>query len=99
MLDIKGREDDLYPNGVVDIEPYLTAVPYDDLQGLALIPDAPPTNVYLSGDGSFTHVLYRCNKSNVYLVIVVKMNPDDVLGHYVLHLGAEYGLETKKPEA
>lgn len=98
MLDIIGREDDLFPDGVIDIEPYLTVVPESDLQGMSLIPDAPPTNVYLSGDGQFTHVLYRLNRSNVYLVVVVKMKPDDVLGHYVVDLGKEYGL-TNPPDA
>lgn len=99
MLDIKGREDDLYPEGVIDVEPYLTVVPDNDLEGMSLIPGAPPANVYLSGDGQFTHVLYRLNRSNVYLVVVVKMKPDDVLGHYVLDLGKEYGLTTKNLDA
>jgi hypothetical protein len=66
---------------------------------MSLIPDVPPANVYLSGDGQFTHVLYRLNRSNVYLVVVVKVKPDDVLGHYVLDLGKEYGLTTKNPDA
>ena len=99
MLEIKGREDDLYPDGVIDIEPYLEVIPDGDLEGMSLIAEAPPTNVYLSGDGQCTHVLYRLNRSNVYLVVVVKMKPDDVLGHYVLDLGKEYGLTTKNPDA
>ena len=90
MLEITGHEDDLYPKGVIDIEPYLQSVPGDDLQGTALVPGSGPAAVYLSGDGQFTHVLYRCNRSNVYLVVVVKMNPDDVFGHYVLDLGGDH---------
>ena len=94
MLDITGREDDVYPDGVIDIEPYVEAIADSDLKGVGLIPGAPPTNVYLAGDGRYTHVLYRCNRSNVYLVVVVSMKPDDVYGHYVLDLGKEYGLDS-----
>lgn len=94
MLDITSREDDVYPEGVIDIETYLAAIHKDDLQGMTLIPAAPPANVYLSGDGRFTHVLYRCDRSNVYLVVVIQMDPDDVFGHYVLDLGAEYGIRS-----
>jgi len=94
MLEITRREDDLYPRGVIDIVPYLEAIPEEDLQGMRLIPDTPPAHVYQSSDGRFAHVLYRLNRSNVYLVVVVKANPDDVAGHYVLSLGEQQNSRT-----
>ena len=91
MLEITSREDDVYTEGVIDVEPYVAAIPESDLDGMRLLPDAPPAAVYLSGDGRFNHILYPCNRSNVYLVIIVKIRPDDVVGHYVLALGKECG--------
>jgi hypothetical protein len=91
MIDIKGREDEVYPDGVLDLDPYLRAVAAK-IEPLQLLPDAPPAAVYHSPDGSFDHVLYPCNRSNVYLVVVVAPDDDRVHGHYVLDLGREYGL-------
>jgi hypothetical protein len=82
MIDIKGREDVAHPAGVIDLAPYLRAVGAD-IAPLALIADAPPAAVYTCG-GRFDHVLYPCDRSNVYLVVVVTRH--DVHGHYVLDL-------------
>jgi hypothetical protein len=91
MVDIKGREDEVYPDGVLDLGPYLQAVEAN-IEPLHLLSDAPPAAVYHSPDGGFDHVLYPCNRSNVYLVVVVAPDDDRVHGHYVLDLGREYGL-------
>jgi hypothetical protein len=93
MLDITGREDDVHPEGVIDFDSYLAAIPDGDLNGARLIGDAPPELVYLGGDGRFTHVLYRCTTPNVFLVVIIQHHPDDVFGHFLLDLNAEYGLE------
>jgi hypothetical protein len=93
VVDITGRESDGQPEGVIDIDPYLAAVPRGDLQGAELIADSPPAMVYRTKDGSFDHVLYRCNRRNVFLVIVVRLRPDRVHGHYLLDLNKEYGLQ------
>jgi hypothetical protein len=83
MVDIKGREDEVHPDGVLDLDPYLRAVEAD-LEPLRLLPDAPPAAVYHSPDGGFDHVLYPCNRSNVYLVVVVAPDDGRVHGHHVL---------------
>ena len=89
MTDIRGRENVLNAEGVLDLEPYLKAIPASDLGGLALLSAAPPAGVYRSEDGQFDHVLYPLNRSNVYLVIVVGLCPDRVVGHRILDLRQE----------
>jgi hypothetical protein len=83
MVNITGREDVVQPAGVIDLEPYLRAVE-DDIAPLELLPDRPPSAVYRSSDDRFDHVLYPCNRSNVYLVVVVAIADDRVHGHIVL---------------
>lgn len=90
MVDIKGREDVVDDEGVLDLEPYLLAAEAG-IAPLELLSDAPPAAVYRSADGRFDHVLYPCNRSNVYLVVVVALGDDRVFGHYVLDLEREYG--------
>jgi hypothetical protein len=92
VVDISGREDAVQPDGVIDVEPYLAAIPAGDYGALTLVPDVPPAAVYRTGNGRFDHVLYALNRSNVYLVIIVELDPDRVLGHYILDLSAEYGI-------
>jgi hypothetical protein len=91
MIDIKGREDEIHPDGVLDLDPYLRAVEAN-IEPLQLLSDTPPAAVYHSPDGGFDHVLYPINRSNVYLVVVVAPDDDRVHGHYVLDLAREYGL-------
>ena len=92
MIDIKDREDVVQPEGVIDLAPYIEAIPDSDLIGVGLLSAAPPSAVYRASDGRFDHVLYPCNRSNVYLVIVVALAPDRVYGHCILDLNREYGL-------
>jgi hypothetical protein len=91
MLDIKGREGEVYPQGVMDLQPYLRALKRE-IAPLELLPDRPPAAVYQCSDGRFDQVLYPCNRSNVYLVVVVAVRDDRVHGHFVLDLAQEYGL-------
>jgi hypothetical protein len=89
MVDISGRED-LVSDGVIDFGPYLRAAE-PGIAPLELLSDTPPAAVYRSADGRFDHVLYPCNRSNVYLVVVVALRDDRVHGHHVLDLKKEYG--------
>jgi hypothetical protein len=93
MIDIKGREDEMQPEGVIDLEPYLDVIPDDDLGGMRLRSGVPPAAVYRAGDGRFDHVLYPCNRSNVYVVIVIQLRPERIFGHFILDLAEEYGLD------
>ena len=87
MVDIKGREDVVYPDGVLDLDPYLRAA---DIAPLELLSDAPHAAVYHSDE--FDHVLYPCNRSNVYMVVVIALDEDRIHGHYILDLNREYDL-------
>jgi len=84
MEEITGREDEAQPGGVMDVVPYLRELGSESLDGLELIQDEPPAAVYRTGDRRFNHVLYKCNRSNVYAVLVVSMDPEEVVGHFVL---------------
>jgi hypothetical protein len=91
MVDIKGREDVADADDVLALDPYLREAEAG-IAPLELLSDAPPAAVYRSGDGRFEQVLYPCNRSNVYLVIVVALGEGRVLGHHVLDLKREYSL-------
>lgn len=86
MRDITGKEDELYADGVIDVEPYLRKLGPENLTGFELMPDQAPAAVYASSDGRVNHVLYKCNRSNVYAVIVIQANIGQIYGHYVLDL-------------
>src|SRR5687768_15131268 len=93
MVDINGREDLVSSEGVIDLEPYLRAAE-SSMVPVELLPDVPPSAVYRTSDDRFDHVLYRCNRSNMYMVVVVALRQDDVYGHYLLDLGKEYDVST-----
>ena len=90
MVDIKGREDLFHPDGVLELQSYLRAA-QADIAPLELLADVPPSAVYLTADRRFDHVLYPCDRSNVYLVVVVVADAF-VYGHFVLDLQEEHGL-------
>jgi hypothetical protein len=91
MVDIKGREDVVHSDGVIDLAPYLSAAAAS-IAPLQLLSDVPPTAVYHSPDRGFDHVLYPCNRSNTYMVVVVVPSAGAVHGHYVIDLESEFGL-------
>lgn len=49
--------------------------------------------VYENDERTFRHILLFCDKKNRYAVIVVDMTNGSILGHYLLDLNEEYGLE------
>ena len=52
-------------------------------------------HVYLTGDKKHTHVLFNWGEPNLFLTIVVRHDPDLILGYYLLDLNQEYGLHPK----
>jgi hypothetical protein len=89
---ITGQEAMLYPNGVIDIAPYVRAVPPQDLAGYG-IPDKLFVNVvYRTERGPFDLVHVMTTRKNVFLVVVIDVTHDRVHGHYLLDLNEEYGL-------
>ena len=87
-------------SALVDIWPYVEAVPAADLEGHTLY-NRFVEYVYRSADARFDHVLVMTRTSNVYLVVVVDRTHSTVYGHRLLDLNREYGLtpETVEGEA
>ncbi len=75
---------------VLDVWPYVAAVPATDLDGHKVY-DRFVEAVYRSGDERFDHVLVMTKTKNVFLVVVVDLVKDRVQGHHLLDLKTEYG--------
>ncbi|MGI4874236.1 MAG: hypothetical protein ACRYFX_24010 [Janthinobacterium lividum] len=76
---------------LLDIWPYVEAVPAADLAGHKLL-DEVVEWVWRSASGQFEHVLISTKTTDVFLVIVVNLFSVRIYGHYVLNLAKEYGL-------
>ena len=50
------------------------------------------THIYESGDGRYQHINLPAPRDNTYLSVVVEKTPARIVGHYLLDLGALYGL-------
>lgn len=87
MRDVLACEED-----VIDIWPYVAAILTCDLAHHTII-DGCAERVYRNGDGTFDHVLVPTMTRNAYLAVVVDLVQDSVMGHYLLNLNREYGLE------
>ena len=76
---------------VIDIWPYVEAVPLADLENHSIY-DGFVELVYRSDDGRFDHVLVTTRTPNVYLSVVVDLIHRSIYGHRLLDLNREYGL-------
>jgi hypothetical protein len=86
MENITGQESD-----VLEIWPYVDAVPISDLQG-HIIHDRFVEYVYRTPDARFDHVLVMTKTKNVYLAVVVDLEHDAIHGHHLLDLNRLYGI-------
>jgi hypothetical protein len=91
MKNITAQENLLQPDGVIDLTPYVDAVPAEDLEGNTLLGNDVVEFVYRSADNVYDHVAFPCQQQNVFLVVVVKLAPDEPYGHHLLNLDNEYG--------
>ncbi|HYD00863.1 MAG TPA: hypothetical protein VEB22_06515 [Phycisphaerales bacterium] len=78
---------------VIDIWPYVAAVPIAELSGHTVAVGLVE-HVYRNSQNTFDHVLVVTNTKNVYLVVVVDLTADTIRGHYLQDLNREYGLPT-----
>ncbi len=92
MINISGREDETSPEGVIDIAPYCQAIPDSDL-GDHKPHDLEVDRVYRTSDDRYDHVLLMTHSKNIYMVVVIDLQQDRILGHHVLDLNKEYGVE------
>jgi hypothetical protein len=86
MRDVTGEA-----TSVVDIWPYVDAVPAQDLGGHQVY-DRFVEYVYRDAKGRFDHVQVMTRTKNVYLAVVVDLHQDAVYGHHLLDLNEKYGL-------
>jgi hypothetical protein len=76
---------------VIDIWPYVAAIPACDLSGNDLV-DGCVAHAYRNSDSTFDHVLVVTGAQNVFLVVVADLTRDCIVGHHLLDLNREYGL-------
>jgi hypothetical protein len=93
VVDVTGQEGDVSPEGVIDIEPYISAVPPSDLKGLRTLDGLLVELVVRTSGKPYDLVHVMTNKKNVYLVIAVDVEAGSVFGHYMLNLNQKYGFE------
>ncbi len=93
LKNITGKEPEVSPNGVIDISPYVAAIAKEDLEGHCVLEDLPVEVVYRTAPEEFDLVNVMTDRKNVYLVVVVDVHGGSVLGHHLLNLNKEYGLE------
>jgi hypothetical protein len=84
MQDVTGTAEQL-----LDIWPYVDAIPFADLEGFAL---GDVAHVYLNPTGNYEHVLLATETQNVFLVIVIDVKQVKIQGYHLLNLVKLYAL-------
>ena len=74
---------------ILDIWPYVDAIPLADLEGFEL---ADVAYVYLNPNRLYEHVLIATEDKNVFFVIVIDVEQVKVYGYHLLNLVELYGL-------
>ena len=74
---------------LLDIWPYIDAIPLIDLDGFTLRDVA---YVYLNPTGLYQHILIATEDENVFLVVVLEVLSKKIHGHHLLNLIELYGL-------
>jgi hypothetical protein len=83
---------------VVDIWPYVRAVPPSELRGHEVWDDFVES-VYRTGDERFDHVLVCTKTPDVFLAVVVNRTERNIYGHHLLNLRQFYGLSASNEVA
>lgn len=65
----------------------------------ASLEDLRIEHVYVSGDQRYRHVMLSYGIANTYLVIIVAIEKDAILGHHFLDLNEKYGLVSPLQDA
>jgi hypothetical protein len=52
------------------------------------------TNIWENGPGTFQHILVNTEDPDIFMVVVVELSSASVMGHHLLDLKKEYGLES-----
>lgn len=76
----------------IDFWPYVDAIPVSDLRGFDFA-TGRVSYVWATDQGRWQHVMVACDRPNVFLVIVLLVDPPRVHGHHLLDLNAHYGVD------
>ncbi len=75
-----------------DFWTYFDALPLSEFEGHDFS-DGDVECVYAEPSRRYEHVLIRCTQGEIYFVLVLDLVKADVLGHRLLNLCVEYGLD------
>lgn len=70
---------------ILDIWPYVEAIPAIDLTGYTLSDGLVPY-VYQHPDGKFLHVIVATDNADVFLAVIINMTSIEIHGHFLLDL-------------
>lgn len=70
---------------------YFDEIPEDEFQGHDCS-ECAVDYAYTSGCGNFQHVLLNSQTQNVFMVLVLNLGQQEVVGHRLLNLNDEYGI-------
>jgi hypothetical protein len=79
---------------VIDIWPYVAAIPGNELFGNEIV-EGCVEYVYRNGTETFDHVLVVTRTNNVFMAVVVDLARETIFGHHLLDLNHEYGLTVR----
>jgi len=77
----------------VDIWEYIGELYVDEEVSEYVVANELVEKVYRNESGTFDHVLVPTENENLYLLIVVDLLNESILGHHWLDMAKEYGLE------
>lgn len=78
----------------IDIWPYVSSIPADDLAGYQIY-DQFVEHVYRDATSRFDHVLVMTKTRNVYLGVIIDLVEKRIHGHHLLDLNQKYGLRLR----
>jgi len=81
-------------NAPFDFWEYFDAIPKSDFENNEDIGSV--TYVWNHPDGRYQHVLIDCTDPNVFMTLVLDLTTKCVLGHRLVDLNHEYGLQRNK---
>ena len=71
---------------------YVSEIPESDYDGFEIAQGQIPF-VYETGDGKFEHVYVSTKTSNVFILVLLNNEEEEIYGHHLLNLNVEYGIE------
>jgi hypothetical protein len=88
----KNVEMESEPFNVPFVWNYVRNIPKQDYEGFEVEEDQIPY-VYETGDGRFEHVFVSTKTANVFMLILLNNDEENIYGHHLLDLNEEYGIE------